>query len=299
MVTGNFKFRTRRSGGDVALIRCIKWLVVAFAILIASAAGAADRQYLGIVPYYAPEKIWALFSPFAEYLTRTTGTPWELKLFSTQDALVAGISAGEVSAAFLGPVPFGRITRKVPLRPLLVATTPEGHPWYRSVLVTTDPSVRTLKDVRGKSFGFFQGSTAAHVVPLRMLADAGIAPEMYKTVFLKGQDKIVDALLKRDIQAAGIKKSLFEKFKGMGLVALLESDPLPNFCICGTPSLKPEIEKKVVAALLALKTRPGESDHKMVQGWDDEIRNGFVATPAGYLQATTILADDFEKFTTR
>jgi phosphonate transport system substrate-binding protein len=273
--------------------------MVAFGLLIASAAGAADRQSLGIVPYYAPEKIWTLFSPLAEYLTRATGTTWSLKLFSTQDELVKGVADGEVSVAFLGPVPFGRASRKCALRPLLVARAADGAPWYRSVLVTTDPSVRTLANLRGKTFGFFQGSTAAHVVPRRMLEDAGLKPDAYRSVFLKGQDRIVDALLKREIAAAGIKKSLYEKFRGMGLVALLDSGPLPNFCFCATRSLSADAEKKFVSALTSLKTGPGEADHKRVQSWDDELRYGFVAPPDGYAGAAARLAEDFETFALR
>ncbi|HEY5997199.1 MAG TPA: PhnD/SsuA/transferrin family substrate-binding protein [Candidatus Deferrimicrobiaceae bacterium] len=277
----------------------MKWMTVAFTILLASASGAAERQSLAVVPYYAPEKMWQLFSPLADYLTRKTGTAWELKLYPDQESLVHGIGKGEVAVAFLGPVPFGRVSKKTRLRPLLVARAADGYPWYRSVLVTTDPAVRTLKDIRGRSFGFFEGSTAAHVVPRRMLEDAGVAAGTYRAVFLKGQDRIVDALLKREIAGAGIKLALYDKFRSMGLVALLRSDRLPNFCFSATSALSPADEKNFVAALLSLKAESGGPDHELLRKLDDEIRHGFVPPPPGYAEAASKLADDYAAFTSR
>jgi phosphonate transport system substrate-binding protein len=274
-------------------------MAVAIPILLATASGAAERQSLAIVPYYAPEKMWQLFSPLADYLTRKTGTTWELKLYPDQESLVRGIGKGEVAVAFLGPVPFGRVSRKTPLRPLLVARAADGSPWYRSVLVTADPAVRTLKDIRGRSFGFFDGSTAAHVVPRRMLEDAGVPVGTYRPVFLKGQDRIVDALLKREIAGAGIKLSLYDKFRGMGLVALLRSERLPNFCFGATSALPAAAEKKFISALLSLKTDPGGADHEILQKLDEEIRHGFVPPPDGYAEVASRLADDYMAFTTR
>jgi phosphonate transport system substrate-binding protein len=241
--------------------------------------------------------MWKLFAPLADYLTRKTGTEWELKLYADQESLVRGIGKGEVAVAFLGPVPYGRISKKMPLRPLLVARAADGSPWYRSVLVTADPGVRKLDDLRGKSFGFFEGSTAAHVVPRRMLEDAGVSAGAYKAVFLKGQDRIVDALLKREIAGAGIKLSLFDKFRTMGLVALLRSGQLPNFCFGATKTLSPSDEKKFVAALLALKPESGSADQPLLQQMDDEIRHGFVRPPPEYEQVASGLADDYDAFT--
>jgi ABC-type phosphate/phosphonate transport system substrate-binding protein len=264
-------------------------------IALAAEAGAAEKLTLAIVPYYAPEKIYTLFAPFAEYLSAATGTPWELKIYVDHDSLVKGISAGEVSAAFLGPVPFGRVARSSGVRPLVVSRGPDGTPWYRSVIVTSGGSVRTLKEVRGRSFGFFEGSTAAHVVPAMMLERAGIQPGEYKAVFLKGQDRIVDAVLKREIAAAGVKKALHEKFRGMGLDAILESDPLPNFCICATHALPLPVEKKLVASLLALNPKGNPADRDRMKGWDDEVRYGFVRPPDGYADEAGKLAAAFER----
>lgn len=275
----------------------MKLIAVAFSVLLATSAGASERHSLAIVPYYAPEKMWKLFAPLADYLTHKSGSTWELKLYADQESLVRGIGAGEVAVAFLGPVPYGRVSKKAQLRPLLVALAANGSPWYRSVLATADPSVRTLGDLRGKAVGFFEGSTAAHVVPRRMLENGGVSSDAYRTVFLKGQDRIVDALLKREIAGAGIKLSLYEKFKGMGLVALLRSEPLPNFCFCATKSLSPSAEKKFISAILALKPDPGGVSPSILRQIDDELRHGFVPPPPGYDEVASKLSDDYAAFT--
>ncbi|HEY5996507.1 MAG TPA: hypothetical protein VIU29_05765, partial [Candidatus Deferrimicrobiaceae bacterium] len=102
-----------------------------------------------------------------------------------------------------------------------------------------------------------------------------------------------------EIAGAGIKLALYEKFRGMGLVALLRSERLPNFAFSATSALPPAAEKKFVAALLSLKTDPGGPDHDILRKLDDEIRHGFVPPPAGYAEAASKLADDYAAFTTR
>src|SRR5512137_2206836 len=92
---------------------------VAAAFLAVAALAAAERpasppakqasEYtLTIIPYYSPEKIWIKFSPLIEHLKRTTGLPWELKLYHNHEALLEGLCRGDVSFALLGPVPLGR-----------------------------------------------------------------------------------------------------------------------------------------------------------------------------------------------
>src|SRR5512147_497663 len=129
-------------------------------LFLFSSVHSADIQRLGIVPFYAPEKIWNLYTPLIEHLNKTTGYRWELKLYHDHDAIIGGICKGEIAVAFLGPVPFGRTQEQCRTRPLLVALDSDGKPDYSSIIITSDPSIRSLGDVSGKRFGFFEGSTA-------------------------------------------------------------------------------------------------------------------------------------------
>lgn len=231
---------------------------------------------LAIIPFYTPEKIWNLYSPFIEYLTKTTGEPWKLQLYNNHEEVIDGICSGRISVALLGPVPLGRALNQCAAKPLLVALGNEGKTFYHSVMLTNDASVTTLAGLKGKKVGFFKGSSAAHIMPAMMLKDAGLSMTQIEPVFLESQDRIISALLSGDIDAAGVKGSLSRKFVKTGLHVLATSQPLPNFALCTTPTLPAGTRQKLLAALLRLKPSANVHDAETMSRWDDEIRLGFM-----------------------
>ncbi|NJD55801.1 MAG: hypothetical protein FIA94_05270 [Nitrospirae bacterium] len=276
--------------------KCTSVIALALLLFLFSSVHAADIQRLGIIPFYAPEKIWNLYTPLIEHLNKTTGYRWELKLYNDHDGIISGICKGEVAVAFLGPVPFGRAQEKCRVRPLLVALGSDGKPDYSSIIITSDPSIRSLSDVRGKRFGFFGGSTAAFVLPRQMLDEEGISIDKIIPVYFKGQDKLMEALLKHEIAAAGIKESLHEKFKDFSLEVLKISTPVPNFVFSASPALAPDVEKSFIESLRKIQPRTNPEDRRTVQNWDDEIKNGFIIAPKNYSGAARNLAELFHKY---
>ncbi|MEW5746540.1 MAG: PhnD/SsuA/transferrin family substrate-binding protein [Nitrospirota bacterium] len=241
-------------------------------------------MHIGIVPFYTPESIWRSYSPLVRYLNETTALQWKLKLFNSHNAIINGICSGEIDIAFLGPVPFGRASTQCGARPLLVAIGKNGKPYYHSVIVTARTSIETIGDVRGKRFALYKHSTASYVLPLKMLEDEGIALEEITPVYYTSQDRIVDALIRHEADAAGVKESLYEKFKKLNLRKLKISEPLPNFVFCTAPNTGPEIAEAFSTALLRLKPRSRKADKKITGEWDEEIRYGFMKPPATFLR---------------
>ena len=256
---------------------------------------AAPTYSIAIVPFYAPDKIWALYTPLITYLNKSTSRKWELKLYHTQDSLIDAFCRGEVSIVLFGPVPLGRVYKKCGAEPLLVALSGDGKPYYRSVIVTTDPSVRSIKDFQGKPFGVFKGSTVAHIVPVKMLRDEGLFGADIKPVFYTGQDSIVSALIKREISGAGIKEALFVRFKDAPLRELKTSGPLPNFAFIASLGLNPGVKKEFIAALSRLRPLTNKRDVALVKDWDDEIKNGFILPYDTFFQEVMQLYSLYEE----
>ena len=264
--------------------------IVLFAAASLSAVGQPSpapakpgaEYIITVIPYYGPEKIWAKFSPFVDYLKRATGLPWELKLYHNHEAVLDGLCRGEVAFALLGPVPLGRALDRCNAGITVVALGRDGKPFYRSVIVTGDTAVRSLADLQGKRLALFKGSTAAHIIPLKMLRDSGIAEAGLEPVFYESQDRIMNALLARDASGAGVKETLYLKFKGEQLRALKTSGPLPGFAVAAAPGTRPAAVKRLADALTALDPRTNPRDRQLMQDWDDEIRNGFILPPAEF-----------------
>ncbi len=252
-------------------------------------AAEASAYTLTVIPFYSPEKIWARFSPFVDFLKETTGKPWQLKLYPSHEALIDGFCRGESTLALLGPVPLGRVMDKCGAEPLVVALGKDGKPFYHSVVVTNDTAVTSLAGLRGKRVAFFKGSTAAHILPRQMLRQAGLGKGTFSAVFYEGQDQIVNALLAREVSAAGLKDTLYRKFQGEALHVLKTSEALPNFAFAAAPGLDRETRQLFADTVLRLAPATNDQDRKRMEPWDDEIRNGFILPPEGFQTSLRLL----------
>lgn len=237
---------------------------------------------LTVIPFYSPEKIWTKFAPLVEYLKKTTGQPWELKLYHNHEALLDGLCSGEVAFALLGPVPLGRALDRCSVGITAVALGKDGKPFFRSVILTGDPTVKSIADIKGKRFALFKGATAAHIIPLKMLADSGITEADLAPIFYEGQDRIMTALMNREVSGAGVKETLYLKFKKGPLRALKTSDPLPGYAVASAPRIREAAAKQLAGALTRLDPRNRHEDLQLMQDWDDEVKNGFIVPPATY-----------------
>ena len=221
---------------------------------------------LAVIPFYSPERMWLLYTPLIDYLRRETGEPWELKLYPNHETMIAGVCAGEVDVTLLGPVPLGRVNRACGALPFLVPLDKDGKPVFHAVLLSSDPAVTTVAGLRGKKVGFFKGSTGAHIIPLKMLGDAGLGPGAFEPVFFEGQDRIMTALLAHEIAGAGVKEALYRRFEKDPVRLLQTSEPLPNFAFVALPSQPAALRARFVAALLKLKPRESPADAEDREG---------------------------------
>jgi ABC-type phosphate/phosphonate transport system substrate-binding protein len=245
---------------------------------------------LAVVPFYAPELMWRLYTPLIEHLSRQTGEPWTLVLPATHAAFDDAVCRRKVDVALTGPVPLARINRRCGLLPFLVALGPDGKADYHSMLVTASPDVTSVAALRGRQVVFFKGSTAAHVVPVKMLAEAGLEPGSYEPLFVESQDRVMTMVLTGKAAAGGVKSALYRRFAGEPSLRLLQtSAPLPNFAFAALPSLPKAVRERFSAALLPLNPRARPADAQLVSGWDDELKAGFIAASDGFLPAASEL----------
>jgi ABC-type phosphate/phosphonate transport system substrate-binding protein len=292
-MTGSFAQFKFMKWKDIAYGLCLCFLLYPGIATPEIPTSQPSRYTVAVIPFYSPEKIWFLYTPFIQYLKSTTGLPWELKFYPDHNSLIDELCTDKVGFALLGPVPMGRAYNKCGAKPVLVAVGKDGKPSYHSVIVTSDPAVTALSKVRGRKFGFFKGSTAAHIVPLSMLKNEGLGPEDLQPVFFESQDRIMTALLASEISAAGVKKTLYQKFENEPLRVLKTSDPLPNFAFCVAPSMPAAIRERFISALRKLQPLSDNKDAEITKAWDDEIKNGFILPAEDYLASVLKLHNIF------
>lgn len=275
---------------------CIIIVLIAISLLpFARISFAANKTYIGILPFYQSDKIWLFYKPFIEYLNKTTDMSWELKLYHNYDAIIDGICSNEISIAYLGPIPFGLAYEKCKAKPLLVVLGNDERPFYRSVIFTSDPKIRSIKDLKGKKVALGdKKSTAAYIVPLQMLEDEGINLDMIEPLLFNTHDRVIKAVLNNEASGGAVKESAFENFRSLNLKKIKESMPLPHFAFCAYPGIDPVIEKSFIKAL-TLKPLKNKTDMEITKDWDPELRHGFTLPPQNYIQEVERLLRLYKK----
>lgn len=277
------------------------FIIIACLVIVFSAVhygyAVENKAYIGILPYYAPDKIWYFYRPFIDYLNKTTDISWELKLYHNYDAIIDDLCKGEVDLAYLGPNPFALAYEKCKAKPLLVILGSDGKPYYNSIIFTNNHKINSLKELKGKPFAFGdKDSTSSYVIPRKMLEDEGITIDMIKPIFLKSHERIISAVARNEAIAGATKVSVFEKFRDLKFKKLKVSEPLPHHSFCTISNINPKVEKRFINALLKLKPMHNSSDRNIVKNWEPELRYGFTLPPQNYIDNVMKLHTLFKKY---
>ncbi|MCX8069227.1 MAG: PhnD/SsuA/transferrin family substrate-binding protein [Thermodesulfovibrionales bacterium] len=262
--------------------------------LFVSNTYANERVYsISVIPMYAHEITSKYYSPLLAYLQKETGKKWELKFYNTHNDLITAFCKKEIDIAFTGPVPFVKIQNKCKANELIVSLGSHGKPFYNSVIFSSKKDIKTLKDLNGLKFGYLKASTLAHIVPFKMLDNEGvkIIPVAYKR-----QEEIVRAVMSGEVDAGGVKKSVFDKFQGQNIYIIGISEDIPNFLFFSQKDLDKNITSSFIQALTRLKPLRDNNHKKITENWDEEAKYGFVLPTNDYMQKVNQLWDWTQKY---
>lgn len=257
----------------------------------------ASVRYIGVLPYYSPEKIFRLYKPLVDYLNRTTSVTWNLKLYHNYDPVIDDLCSGEIAIAYLGPNPFGLAHEKCGAKPLLTIVGSGGKPYYHSLIFTNDRSIKSLADLKGRKIALGDhDSTSSHIIPRKMLEDAGITLEMVTPVYYRNHEGIISAVARNEASAGATKEAVFEKVKGMQFKVIAVSGPLIHHAFCASPKCDPETARRFKNALLRLKPLSNRADSELMKNWDPELSHGFSPPPDDYIRGTSELHKLLRKY---
>lgn len=281
-------WRRCRSGRSEEAARGRTWLFGALALLLAvvpSAAGGglqpelhrkSASHRLGVVAFYNPRLMYLKYQPLVDYLTRETGTTWELSIGRNYEGTVDALCRGDVDMAYLGPLTYVRAHAACGAVPVVRLAT-GGLPEYRSVILVREHSLyASVRDLAGATFAFGSPlSTSSHLVPRLMLLEAGLKPgENVVCRYFGHHDEAARAVLLGEADACGIRDIVAERFVGRGLRILARSKPIPNFPLVVPPTL-PNARLRELIRVLVDTPRRNPRVREFMAGWDEEIADGF------------------------
>ena len=263
--------------------------VAATSALTAFSASAAEQVLrVSAIPDEAPTELQRKFKPLGEYLAKETDMKVVFTPVSDYAAVVESLATGKLDLAWLGGFTYvqAKIHTQGTAKPIVQRAEDAV---FTSRFVTADPAIKSLEDLKGKTFAFgAPSSTSGSLMPRFFIQQAGINPEKdFKNVAYSGAHDATVAFVAAGKADAGVlNTSVWDK-----LVETKKVDPAKVRVFYTTPEyfdynwtvrgdLDPAITKKLTEAFLKLD--PANPEHKVVM--DLQRASKFIATePKNYV----------------
>ncbi len=241
------------------------------------------------------------YLPFLQYLTKQTGYPFSLRFTEGYEDTTDNLGRGLVQFAAMGPVNCILAKRKYGAGCLVMGLNKDFKPEYRAVIfIKSGSPIQTLAELRNKNFAFGDRySTQGHIIPRKMLEDAGIVmDDLRGYVFTGSHASTARAVLNGSYDAGAIQDTLAQQLVGEGKITILAtSKPYPSSLICYENSIETDVLVATKTALLALD--PIGIHGNLLIGWErTEMPNGFVEYKDNALTEIEDLVDRYLPNTT-
>jgi len=140
-------------------------------------AQALKELRLSAIPDENPQEMLRIYSPFAEYLTKEIGIPVKFTPVVDYAATVEGLAANRLEMVWYGGLTSVQAEKQAKGAHRIIMRKEDAE--FKSYFITRkETGIKTLKDLKGKTFAFGSvSSTSGHLMPRYFLLKAGINPE--------------------------------------------------------------------------------------------------------------------------
>ena len=197
------------------LTHTLKTLLAATALTALAATAHAQAVFkMTAIPDEAPTELARKAAPLVKYLEQQLGMKVEFTPVSDYAAAVEALVNKQVDMAWYGGFTFVQANIRSGGKVIPLVQREEDEK-FRSVFITSDPDIKTLADLRGKTVSFgSQSSTSGHLMPRSVLLQANIDPDKdFKRVAYSGaHDATIAAVAAGKVDAGALNVSVWDKF---------------------------------------------------------------------------------------
>jgi phosphonate transport system substrate-binding protein len=200
---------------ELSMRRLVLKSVLVMAAL--SAAGAAFSQQvfrMTAIPDESPTELARKAAPLVKYLEGKLGMKVEFTPVTDYAAAVEALANKQVELAWFGGFTFVQANVRSGGKAVPLVQREEDEK-FKSVFITTDTSIKTLADLKGKTLSFgSQSSTSGHLMPRSFLLDAKVDPDtdLKRVAFSGAHDATIAAVAAGKVDAGALNMSVWEKF---------------------------------------------------------------------------------------
>ncbi len=194
--------------------RVVRSLAAVALVAFAGHAAAQAVFRFTAIPDESPTELARKAGPLVKYLESRLGMKVEFTPVTDYAASVEALANKQVDMAWFGGFTFvqAKVRSGGKAVPLVQRAEDET---FKSVFITTDPAIRTLADLKGKSVSFgSQSSTSGHLMPRSFLLEAKIDPDKdFRRVAYSGaHDATIAAVAAGKVDAGALNISVWDKF---------------------------------------------------------------------------------------
>ncbi|MDH1055343.1 putative selenate ABC transporter substrate-binding protein [Aquipseudomonas alcaligenes] len=235
----------------------------------ALAAQAADVLKVSAIPDEAPTELLRKFKPLGAYLEKELGMKVEFVPVADYPAVVEALATDRLDLAWLGGFTFVQVRLKTGNAIPLVQREQDAQ--FTSKFISANPDVKSLADLKGKSFAFGSvSSTSGSLMPRYFMLQDGIKPETFfsRVGYSGAHDATAAWVQAGKVDGGVLNASVWDKLVAAGKVdtnkvKVFATTPAYydyNWTVRGT--LDPVLTAKIKQAFLALD--PANPEHKAI-----------------------------------
>lgn len=233
------------------------------------ATQAADVLRVSAIPDEAPTELLRKFEPLGAYLEKTLGMQVQFVPVADYPAVVEALATDRLDLAWLGGFTFVQVRLKTGNAIPLVQREQDAQ--FTSKFITANPQVKSLADLKGKTFAFGSiSSTSGSLMPRYFMLKDGIKPEQYfsRIGYSGAHDATAAWVQAGKVDGGVLNASVWDKLVAAGKVdtakvRVFATTPAYydyNWTVRGT--LDPALAEKIRKAFLALD--PANPEHKAI-----------------------------------
>lgn len=246
-------------------------------LLATSSAAFAQTPVLRVsaIPDEAPTELQRKFQPLGDYLKKETGLEVQFTPVSDYAAVVEGLASNKIDLAWLGGFTFVQARLRTHGGAVPIVQRSEDEKFTSKFIVPLDSPVKSLAELKGKTFAFGSpSSTSGHLMPRYYLMRAGIdADHDFKAVAFSGAHDATVAFVASGRADAGVlNASVMDKLVENGnanaakVRVLATTPPYYDYNWTVRPGLDGALTKKLTDAFLKLDaSKPEHKDIMALQ----------------------------------
>ena len=192
-----------------------RFLLACTMLVFGAAAQAQQQQVFRItaIPDESPTELARKAAPLLKYLEGRLGMKVEFTPVTDYAAAVETLANKQIDMAWFGGFTFVQAQQRSGGKVIPLVQREEDEK-FRSVFITTEPGVKSLADLRGKTLSFgSQSSTSGHLMPRSYLLAAGVDPDkdIKRVAYSGAHDATVAAVASGKVDAGALNISVWEK----------------------------------------------------------------------------------------